>query len=107
MSDNRAIKDVYDEGMLEIQRVLGSVNSTGRQRRVARQSLKDLTSMLIAHTLKNVEGRTALLAGLIVELNEVIESIQVKPPYMGAIDKVTKVAKKARKLFTGVKKKLI
>jgi hypothetical protein len=42
-----------------------------------------------------------------VELNEVIESIQVKPPYMGAIDKVTKVAKKARKLFTEEKKKLI
>jgi len=103
----KSVKEVYDEGILEIQKIFGSIKSTRKQRDVARQTLKDLTAMLLAHTIKKVEDRTALLSGLIVELNQVIESVKVKPPYTCAVDGLTKIADKALRLLSQEKKNLI
>ena len=103
----KSVKEIYDEGISEIQKIFGSIKSTPKQRDVAKQTLKDLTAMSLAHTIKMVEGRTALLSGLIVELNQVIESIKVKPPYTDAIDGLTKIANKALGLLSQEKKNLI
>jgi len=105
--DGKAIKELYDEGMLEVQRVLFSLDSTAAQRKVAKQSLRDLTTLLLAQTIKTVEGRTALLTGLIVELVQVIEKVQLKPPFQDALDKLNGVLGKAHKTLAEQKKKLI
>ena len=108
MTDTRkSIKELYDEGMAEVFRIVGSLDATAAQRRTAKQTAKDLSSMLAAHTLQSIEGRTALLSGLIVELNQVIASVQTKPPYADTLGKLTSIANRAGKLYADVKKNLI
>lgn len=107
MPDNKkSIKQVYDEGMAEVFRIVGSLESTTEQIKIAKQTAKDLSSMLIAHTLDSINGRTALLTGLIVELNQVIDAVQTKPPYEGALSNLTGVLTNAQKLFAEEKKDL-
>ena len=102
----KEIKKIYDEGMAEVFKVIGSYDVTTQQLKIARQTAKDLASMLVAHTLQTIEGRTALLASLIVELNQIINSIQVNPPYKQAMDNFTNIATRAQKLFDKEKKSL-
>jgi len=101
------IRDVYRQGMHEIQKILGSVNSTQAQIDTASASLDDLTAMMLKQTIDTVQGRTALLSGLIVELNQVIESVKVKPPSADVIGNLTAVLDKAQGLFSEEKKDLL
>ena len=103
----KSVKAVYDEGMAEVMKVVGSIKATPAQKKVALQTSKDLTAMLLAHTLASIEARTALLSGLIVELNQVTDSIKVKPPYAGALTSFGKIIGKATTLFNTEKKKLL
>ena len=92
--------------MREVQKTLFSIKSTPTQRKVAKKSLSDLTAMLLAHTLATVEGRTALLAGLIVELNEVIAKVTTKPPSSTTMTGLAGALTKAQKLFESEKSDL-
>ncbi|OGT82919.1 MAG: hypothetical protein A3H91_12230 [Gammaproteobacteria bacterium RIFCSPLOWO2_02_FULL_61_13] len=56
--------------------------------------------MLVKHTLESIDGRTALLAGLIVELNQVIAAVKKEPPYAEALGNFTAIVTKAQTLFT-------
>lgn len=103
----KSIKRVYDEGMVEIFRIVGSLDATPTQRKVAKQVAKDLSSMLVTHTLQSIEGRTALLSGLIVELNQVIDAVKTKPPYQDALGQLTGVLTTAQQLFKEEKKSLV
>jgi hypothetical protein len=103
----KSVKAIYDEGMAEVMKIVGSIRSTPAQKKVALETSKDLTTMLLAHTVASIEGRTALLTGLIVELTQVTESIKVKPPYAGALTGFGKIIGKASKLFDSEKKKLL
>lgn len=103
----KAVKTVYDEGMNEVMKIVGSIKSSPDQKKVALQTSRDLTAMLLAHTLANIEGRTALLSGLIVELNQVTDSIKVKPPYAGALTKFGTIIGKATTLFNKEKGNLL
>jgi hypothetical protein len=108
MADNKqAIKATYDSGMAEVFKIVGSLDATPDQRVMARQTARDLSSMLVAHTLQTIEGRTALLAALIVELNEVIASIDTSPPFAGAVDSLTALLDQAQLLFKQEKQALI
>ena len=60
------IKAQYDAGIQAVQSVLFNTESTEEQRKVAQQTLKDLTTLLLGQTIQSIEGRTALLSGLIV-----------------------------------------
>jgi hypothetical protein len=102
-TSRKAIKDAYDKGMFEVQKILFSVTSTAAQRKVAKKSLSDLTAMLLAHTLATVEGRTALLAGLICELNEVIAKVTTRPPASTTLTDLTGILAKAQALFESEK----
>jgi hypothetical protein len=104
---DKAIKKVYDEGMSTVYQVVGSLTATPKQRQVARQTAADLTSLLVTHTLKSIEGRTALLAGLIVELNQVIDAIQAKPPSQAVLTNLTGVLNNATSLYTAEKKAMV
>jgi hypothetical protein len=108
MSDIRkSIKQIYDEGMAEVYKVVGSLTATPDQRETAKQTAADLSSMLIAHTLDSISGRTALLSGLIVELNQMIDSVKVHPPYLDAVTNFTSILAKAATLFQDEKKNLV
>ncbi len=101
------IKKIYDEGMAEVYKIVGSLDATDEQVEIAEQTAEDLSSMLIAHTLETINGRTALLSGLIVELNQVINAVETKPPYGEAMSNLTNVLTKATKLFSEEKENLI
>ena len=103
----KSVKNLYDEGMAEVMKVVGSIKATPDQKKVALQTSKDLTAMLLANTLASVNGRTALLSGLIVELNQVTDSIKVKPPYANALKSFGNITGKATTLFNSEKKKLL
>lgn len=105
-SEDKLIKRLYDEGMREVFKVVGSFDSTPEQLAVADQTAEDLTTMLVKHTLASIDGRTALLAGLIVELNQVINAIETKPPYLGALEAFTGIAGRAEALFVKQNEKL-
>lgn len=108
MADNKqAIKATYDSGMAEVFKIVGSLDATLEQRVAARQTARDLSSMLVAHTLQTIEGRTALLAGLIVELNEVIAAIDTSPPFTSSLDSLTTLLTQAQILFKEEKQALI
>ena len=102
----KSIKQLYDEGMKEVFRVVGSFDSSPEQLKVANQTAEDLTAMLVKHTLATIDGRTALLAGLIVELNQVLDAVETKPPYAEALHNFTTIMTKAQSLFTEEKKTL-
>ena len=102
-----SIKDIYDDGMAEVMKVVGSIKATADQKTVALQSSKDLTALLLAHTLAQVESRTALLTGLIVELTQVTDAVKVKPPYAGAIDRFSKLIGTATDLYNIEKKTIL
>jgi hypothetical protein len=103
----KSIKQVYDEGMAEVYNIVGSLDATTDQRDSAKQTARDLTLMLVGHTLDTIAGRTALLSGLIVELNQVIASVQVNPPYLDAVNNLTNIITKAGELFADEKKNLV
>lgn len=108
MPDNKqSIKETYDTGMAEVFKIVGSLDATPAQRKLAKQTAKDLSSMLVTHTLQTIEGRTALLASLIVELNQVIEAVETSPPYKNAVENFTDILTKAQSLFTQEKKGMI
>ena len=103
----KSIKQVYDEGMAEVFMIVGSFDSTPTQRSTAKQTAEDLSSILVTHTLQSIEGRTALLSGLIVELNQVIDTVQSDPPYENALSNLTGVLTKAQQLFVEEKENMI
>lgn len=105
-TDAGSIKRLYDEGMAEVFKVVGSIDASDAQRAVAKQTAEDLTALLVKHTLATIDGRTALLAGLIVELNQVIESVETEPQFVGVLQNVTTVLGKAQTLFDKEKKSL-
>jgi hypothetical protein len=108
MTDSKhAIKATYDSGMAEVFKIVGSLEATHEQRVAAKQTARDLSSMLVAHTLQTIEGRTALLAGLIVELSEVIASVHTSPPFAGSVDSLTVLLNQAQMLFKQEKQALI
>lgn len=106
-TNQKSIKQVYDEGMAEVFKIIGSFEATREQRETAKQTAKDLSSALVAHTLDSINGRTALLSGLIVELNKVIDSVQTQPPYEGALGNLTIILTKAKELFGNEKQNLV
>jgi hypothetical protein len=105
-TDVQSIKQLYDQGMREVFRVVGSLEASDSQRNVARQTAEELTAMLVKHTLTSIDGRTALLAGLIVELNQVIEAVKVEPEAVEVLENVTTILGRAQMLFAKEKKAL-
>ena len=103
----KSIKQLYDEGMAEVFKIVGTIGATPEQRNTAKQTAEDLSSMLVTHTLQSIEGRSALLSGLIVELNQVIETVQTDPRYQEVLSNITGVLTKAQQLFVSEKKDMI
>jgi lysozyme family protein len=74
-----SIMQTYLAATEEIRKVLVSFTATPAQKDAAEAALADLTTALAIHSVQQVEGRTALLTALIVELNGVIDKIRVNP----------------------------
>ncbi len=106
-ADAKAIRDRYNEGIQQVCRIITSGNAGQEQRDTALQTLDDLTAMMLAHTVESVQGRTALLTGLISELTQVIEGIQADPPYEGALDQLTALVDAVRTQLDAEKRNLL
>lgn len=104
-SGQPSIQGLYTAGIQEVNHIIASGNKS--QRNTALQTLDDLTAMMLAHTLETVQGRTALLTGLISELTQIIEAIQTAPPFLEAIDAVTGIIQGARARLAVEKKNLL
>ena len=105
MPDTAAdIKKTYDASLRRIQEVLFSQAATAAEKRVARQSLTDLTMAMLLHNLASIEGRLALLSSLIVELREVTDAIKTDGPAAEVAKPLTDLLTKAHKLFKAEKK---
>jgi uncharacterized protein (TIGR02594 family) len=78
-SSNSRIIEQYLAATAQFREILDSFTATRAQKAVAERSLSDLAATLGAQSVRAVEGRTALLTGLIVELNEVMASVRVNP----------------------------
>ncbi|MDA0240285.1 MAG: hypothetical protein O3A84_09705 [Proteobacteria bacterium] len=63
------------------------------------ESYRDVLRLIGAYHVASYEGRTALLTGLIAELNEVTESITVTNPVAGQLEQLAGIALRARGLF--------
>jgi hypothetical protein len=98
------IKQQYDDGIRAVQGVLFSLDSTPDQLKVADKALTSLTALLLEQTLKSIEGRTALLKGLILNLNQVIASIRVTPPLLALAQRLTGIVGKSTTLLTNINK---
>jgi hypothetical protein len=99
------IKTLYDDSIRETHRIIGSAKSTDEQADAALDSFRHLTSLLLEQTLNTVAGRTALLAGLITELNKVTSAVEVNPPYLDAAKSFTTLTTRATALLEAEKKK--
>lgn len=99
----KSIKELYDEGMAEVDKIVGSLDATPDQRDAAMQAAKKLSSMLSNAALQSIENRTALLSALIDELNEVIGSIQTNSPLKGVTENLTAVLTRAQALLDAEK----
>ena len=97
------IKEQYDEGIKGVQGILFSLESTPDQQKLAEQTLKNLTTLLLQQTIATIEGRTTLLKGLIDNLNRVIAAIQVTPPLLALAQRLTGIVDKSTTLLQNVK----
>lgn len=89
----------YLQGIAAVQAVLSDPAATRAQKNTARQSLDDLTIMLGRFSTANIEGRSALLLGLIHELREVTDRIEPESPIAGVLDRLTEIAGTAGQLL--------
>lgn len=93
------IVNEYLNGIAAVKEVLSNPAASKAEKKAALQSLDDLTIMLGRFHTGNVEGRSALLLGLIHELRQVTDEIRPNSPIAGVLDKLTKVAAAAGKLL--------
>jgi hypothetical protein len=103
----QGIRDTYSAGLQQVGAVLGSIKATRADREAAQQTLDDLTAMMLAHTIETVQGRTALLTGLIVELTAVIARIEERPPFLSIANNLTQIVSQASALLELEKKDLV
>jgi hypothetical protein len=108
MTATADVKKLYDSGIEQVQAVLFNLDATPDLVATAKTTLKDLTTLMLAHTLSTVEGRTALLTGLIVELRGVVDAIATKPKFAqvmtdlkGVVDKATAALRTNKDLLAG------
>jgi hypothetical protein len=94
----------YLEAVAELEKIIENAE-TDEQIETAENSMNDLTVMLGTYSVQQIEGRTALLNGLIVELAEVIAAVQSNP-IGDSLDKLTGIFDSAKVLLKAEKKKL-
>lgn len=103
----KAIKKSYDEALAALQGILFAQTASKAEKTTAKAALSDLTATMLAQNLRTVEGRTALLSALIVELQQTIDSIKVDSKIAAVADKLTGLVAKAKDLFKKEKEDLV
>jgi len=93
------IVNKYLEGIAAVKEVLSNPAANKDEKKVARQSLRDLTIMLGRFHTDSFEGRSALLLGLIHELREVTDRIQPNSPVAGVLKRFNTVLAAAGELL--------
>jgi hypothetical protein len=98
MSTATETNQVYLSAIARLQIILESPKATPDQKDEAQDALDALTLLHGSYAIQEVQGRTALLSGLIVELQEVIDSINVNP-FGDAAEKLNGILTSAKGLY--------
>jgi len=104
--DPKAVEQSYAQALDELRAVFGSVKSTDAQRERAKAALATLTRVELGRIKESIQARTKALESLIAQLDLVIAAVREKPPYLGALDKFTRIVDQAGKLLGKVPKSL-
>lgn len=70
-----------------------------KDKKAAFEAYRDVLRLIGRYHIQSYEGRTALLAGLILELKEVTDAVQVKNPIAEQLNALLPIAERARALF--------
>ncbi len=99
------VNDLFRESIEELQTVLETPGISANQRKAAELALRDVFRLHGTHVIQEVNGRTALLSGLIVELEEVSNAVKLNP--IGeALDQLDGLITRARDLHHKAKAEL-
>jgi len=101
------IRDTYTAGIRAVTKVLGSTSATSADKDQAEETLTDLTTSMLAHEIETVQGRTALLTALIVELTAVVDRIETRTQLAPIVAELQGIVDTAKALLTEEKKGLI
>ena len=93
------ITAAYNAALAKLQAVLVSQDASKAEKKAATQSLNKLTAAKLAQNLEVVEGRTALLSTLIVELQEITASIEVDSKIAAIATDLTGLLNQAQEIF--------
>ena len=104
--DPKAVEQSYAEALDELRAVFGSVKSTDAQRERAKAALETLTRVELGRIKESIQARTKALESLMVQLEQVIAAVREKPPYLGALDKFTRIVGQAGTLLGKAPKSL-
>lgn len=96
------VNDAYLESVTALRSVMLSDNATNDEKNAAQDSLRDITTMHGMYNIQQVEGRTAMLKSLIVELEQVIDNASYNP-INTAMQALDQHIQKARDLYSQAK----
>ena len=74
-----------------------------KDKKAAFDAYRDVLRLIGRISIDSFEGRTAMLAGLIVELNAVTSSVKVKNPITAQLNKLADITDRALVLMKAVK----
>jgi len=101
-SSGQEAENQYDAGIKEVKNILFSLDATPDEKDAARRALDKLTALRLRVVIGRIEDRTKLLAGLIENLNRVIDSVQVTSPLKAVADRLTGIVGRSTTLLTSI-----
>lgn len=100
------VEKTYQDSIAQLHDLANSDDAAPAQRKMAREALNDLLLQHATHVIQEIEGRTAMLTGLIAELEGVVREIEGKPKLADALKAINGTIAKARDLFDKAKDEL-
>ncbi|MCU1376773.1 MAG: hypothetical protein JWO68_4059 [Actinomycetia bacterium] len=96
------VNAVYQDSIAELQTILETPGTSSSQRKATEAALRDILLLHGAHVIQEIDGRTALLSGLIAELNEVSNTIQLNPVGDALDNRPPKMAESIESVNSGI-----
>ena len=97
------IMRLITDALSQFNSIIDNPASSADDKKKAADTYEDLLLLSGRQAVDRYEGRTAILTGLIAELNEFTKGIQVKNPIASQVGNLTALADKAMTLFKNEK----
>lgn len=97
------VEKVFQDAVEKLQELANLNSATPEQRQASRDALNDLLLLHGTHVIQEIEGRTAMLTGLIAELENVVGVLQGTPSVAQMMDQVNGIIGRARTVYEDAK----